>query len=121
MGTLAGLVILGVAVGVASAFFGIGGGIISIPALVFLFGYSQKMATGTTLAMLLPPIGVLAFIEYYRAGFADIRAACLLVAGYLAGSYFAARFALSLDDATLKKVFGVFLIAIGAYFILHKK
>jgi len=116
-----GFLALGIVVGVASAFFGIGGGIISIPALVFFFGFSQKMATGTTLAMLLPPIGILAFWEYYRSGYSDIRAAGLLIAGFLIGSFAAARFAMTLDDVILKRTFGAFLVAVGAYFIFQKK
>ncbi len=115
------LTILGLTVGALSGMFGIGGGVLVIPALVFFYGFSQKMATGTTLAMLLPPIGILAFLEYYKNGLVDIRASIVLVCGFLVGSYVSAKFVMKMDDLVLKRSFGILLVVIGLFYITQKK
>ncbi|HNY12100.1 MAG TPA: sulfite exporter TauE/SafE family protein [Candidatus Wallbacteria bacterium] len=115
------LTILGLTVGALSGMFGIGGGVFVIPALMFFYGFSQKMATGTTLAMLLPPIGILAFLEYYKNGFVDVRATVILVCGFLIGSYFSAKFVIKMDELILKRSFGILLIIIGIIYITQKK
>jgi uncharacterized protein len=114
-------IILGIVTGALSGMFGIGGGIFVIPALVFFYGFSQKMATGTTLAMLLPPIGILAFIEYYKNDLVNAKAAVLIICGFLIGSYISAKFVMKIDDLTLKRSFGLLLIIIGLIFIFQKK
>jgi len=113
-----GFLFVGAIIGAASGMFGIGGGVFVIPAMVYLFGFSQRMATGTSLAMLLPPIGILAFLQFYKAGHVNVAAALLLVAGFLAGSYFSAGYAVSLPDLLLKRLFGGLLIVMGAIYIL---
>jgi len=115
------LTLLGLAIGALSGMFGIGGGVFVIPALVFFYGFSQKMATGTTLAMLLPPIGILAFFEYYKNGLVDIRAAVLLVCGFIIGSWFSAKFVMKMDDLILKRSFGILLMVIGLIYLTQKK
>lgn len=112
------LVLLGVIAGLLSGLIGIGGGVIIVPALVLLFGFSQHQAQGTTLALLIPPIGILAAWSYYRQGNVNIEAALFIVIGFLAGSLFGARMAADLSDVMLKKVFGVclFLIAVRMLF-----
>lgn len=117
-GTIILLVLIGVVAGALSGLIGIGGGIIIIPALVFMLGFSQQMAQGTTLALMIPPIGLLAAWSYYKDGFVDIRAAVLICAGFVLGSYFGAKFATSIPEDTLKKVFSVilFLVAIKMFF-----
>lgn len=119
--TCLALIFLGLASGSLSGAFGIGGGILIIPALVFIFGFSQKMASGTTVAMMLPPIGILAFLEYYRNGFVDLRAAALIITGFLAGSHFSAKYAVKIDDLVLKRSFGALLVTIGIFYIFQKK
>jgi uncharacterized protein len=109
---------VGVFTGAVAGMFGIGGGIFVIPAMVYLFGFGQKLATGTSLMMLLPPIGLLAFLEYYKAGYVNVYAAILLIAGFLAGSWLAASFAIGLPDLFLKRAFGGFLIVMGFLYIL---
>ena len=104
------LLIIGLFAGALSGFLGIGGGIIVIPALVYLLGFSQQQAQGTSIAMLLPPIGLLAFINYYKAGFVDIKAATLLVITFLIGSYITSKYVVTFPEYTLKKIFGVFLL-----------
>ncbi len=110
--------LVGAFTGAVSGVFGIGGGVFVIPAMVYLFGFSQKMATGTSLMMLLPPIGIAAFYQYYRAGHVSVPAALLLIAGFLAGSYLSAGYAVTLPDVVLKRMFGGLLIVMGAIYIL---
>jgi uncharacterized membrane protein YfcA len=114
------LVVLGLAAGALSGLIGIGGGIIIIPALVLLFGLTQHQAQGTTLALLIPPIGILAAWTYYKQGFVDIRIALFIILGFVAGSYFGAKFATRLNEATLERVFGVVLLLIAVKMIIGK-
>jgi len=100
------LVLLGLAAGMLSGLIGIGGGVIIIPALVLLFGLTQHQAQGTTLALLIPPIGILAAWTYYKQGFVDVRIALFIALGFVAGSYFGARVATRFSDVTLERVFG---------------
>jgi len=98
-----GFLLVGAFTGAASGMFGIGGGVFVIPAMVYLFGFSQKAATGTSLGMLLPPIGILAFLEFYKAGHVNVAAAALLIVGFVAGSYLSASYTVSLPDLLLKR------------------
>ncbi len=119
--TLLGLLILGLAAGMISSIIGIGGGILIVPALVFFFAVNQKTAQGTSLAMLLPPIGLLAVINYHKAGYVDYKIAAILCVTFVAGTWFGSKFALNLPDAVLKKVFAVCLIIIaGRYLLINK-
>ncbi len=113
-------ILLGVTVGTFSGLVGIGGGIIAIPALTMLFGFSQQQAQGTTLAMLLPPIGILAAWAYYNHGYVDVKAAGLLAIGFLIGGYFGAKLAVTLPTALLKKTFAVLLLIIGIKMLASK-
>lgn len=90
-----------------------GGGIIIVPALVSLFGFSQKMATGTSLALMLPPIGIAAVMEYYRSKNINVLAAGLIIIGFMIGSYLSAKIAVMLPEVWLKRGFGLLLIIIG--------
>src|SRR5262245_30631859 len=120
MGSVPWYVLLGVAVGFLSGFLGIGGGIIIVPALIFLFKLSQQEAQGTTLAMLVPPIGILAAWTYYKRGFVNVEMAAFLCVGFFLGSFFGARLATVLPTALLEKVFGVAMLIIGLKMILGK-
>ena len=116
----AGYVLLGLVAGILGGLIGIGGGIIIVPALVYLFGFSQHNAQGTTLALLIPPIGILAVLEYYKAGHVDIRVAALVCVGFVFGGLFGAKLAVGLSDDTLRKVFGVVLLLISLKMIFWK-
>lgn len=104
------LLFVGLLAGVISGFLGIGGGIIIIPALVYLLGYSQQNAQGTSLGLLLPPIGILAVLNYHKAGFVNIKAAAIMCVTFIIGSYFSSKVAVELPEAMMKKIFGVFLL-----------
>ena len=104
---------LGLLAGVASGFFGIGGGTIIIPFLVFCAGFSQHQAQGTTLALMVPPIGILAAMRYYVDGNVNIKAAAIICAGFIIGGLLGAHLVSPIPDTTLKKIFGVYLAIIG--------
>jgi uncharacterized protein len=114
------LIAIGIVAGAMAGMLGIGGAIIMIPALVYFMGISQQMAQGTSLAVMLPPIGILAAYNYYKAGHVDIKYALILAVTFLIGSYFGSRFALTLPQGTLKKVFGVLLLLVAAKMLLSK-
>jgi uncharacterized membrane protein YfcA len=108
------ILLVGLIVGVVSGVVGIGGGILFVPALIWLLGMDQHKAQGTSIGALLLPVGLFAFIVYYRKGNADIRVALLLAAGFLVGGYFGAIGAHHIPDLWLRRVFAVTLVAIGA-------
>jgi uncharacterized membrane protein YfcA len=112
-------VIVGLVIGVVSGALGIGGGVLLIPAFVWIFKFDQQMATGTTLAVLVPPIGLLAALEYYRRGKVEWEAALVIAITFIVGAYLGARLAQDLPDATLRLLFGLMLIYVGIRFILH--
>jgi len=107
------ILLVGLVVGVVSGVVGIGGGVLFIPALVWLLGMSQLKAQGTSLGALLAPVGIFAFWEYYRNGNADLRVALLLAAGFLVGGYFGAVAAQHIPELWLRRIFAVTLVVIG--------
>ena len=111
-------VIIGSCAGIASAFFGIGGGVIVVPALVYFAGYSQLSAIGTSLAVLLPPIGLAAALEYYRHGHVNFLAAIIIAVTLFLTSWIAARFTVRINQSTVKIIFGVFLVCLGLYTVI---
>lgn len=119
--TILGLLLLGLVAGLLGSLVGIGGGTIIVPVLILLFGMSQKMAQGTSLAMLLPPIGLLAVINYYKAGYVDFKIAGILCIAFIAGSYFGSILAINLHESVLKKIFGVFLMAMAVKYLFFDK
>lgn len=114
------LIVIGIITGAMAGMLGIGGAIIMIPALVYFMGFSQQMAQGTSLAVMLPPIGILAAYNYYKAGQVDIKIALILAVTFLAGSYFGSKWALNIPQAVLKKIFGVLLLLVAAKMLLSK-
>lgn len=114
------LIVIGIITGFMAGMLGIGGAIIMIPALVFFLGFSQQTAQGTSLAVMLPPIGILAAYNYYKAGQVNITVAIILAITFLAGSYFGSKMALNLPQPVLKKIFGILLLLVAAKMLLSK-
>ncbi|MGA2407897.1 MAG: sulfite exporter TauE/SafE family protein [Bacteroidales bacterium] len=114
------LIVIGIITGVMAGMLGIGGAIIMIPALVFLMGISQQTAQGTSLAVMLPPIGIIAAYNYYKAGQVNIKFAIVLAVFFLIGSYFGSKLALNLPQPLLKKIFGILLLLVAAKMLLSK-
>jgi len=111
---------VGIAAGILSGLIGIGGGIIIIPALVILCGFSQHLAQGTTLALMVPPIGLLAAWTYYKAGFVDMKVAAIICLGFFVGGLLGAKFATGIPDPILRKIFGGFLLVVSLRMIFAK-
>ena len=111
---------LGLVAGIFSGLIGIGGGVIIVPALIFLFGLSQHQAQGTTLALLVPPIGFLAAWTYYKQGYVDLRIAALICMGFFFGGLLGAKIATKLSNILLERVFGVALLLISLKMIFAK-
>ncbi|MEH2422656.1 MAG: sulfite exporter TauE/SafE family protein [Nostoc sp.] len=101
---------LGLIAGIISGITGIGGGIIILPALVFVFGFSQHQAQGTTLALLVPPIDALAAWTYYKQGYVDLKIAALLCLGFVLGGWLGAKIGIGLSNVILSRIFGVLLL-----------
>lgn len=113
-------IILGFIAGIASGLLGIGGAIVLVPSLVYIFGWKQHMAQGTTLAMLCMPIVILGAWQYYRAGNVNIQVAILMGLGLFFGGYFGGWIANSIDTNTLRKIFGIALFLISLKMIIGK-
>ena len=112
------LIGIGLAAGVLSGVFGIGGGVVIVPALIYLAGFRQHMATGTSLAILLPPVGIAAVLEYYRHGNVNLYAALIIAVTLTIGGWFGAVVANRLAGPYLRLAFGVFVMALGASLII---
>ena len=113
-------IILGLVAGIFGGMFGIGGATILIPALVFLFGLTQHQAQGTTLAILVPPIGLLAALRYYYAGNVKLDMAAFICLGFFVGGLLGAHIAQGVSDPLLKRLFGIFLLTISLRMIFTK-
>ncbi len=113
-------VALGLVAGIFGGMFGIGGGTILIPALVYLFGLTQHQAQGTTLAIMVPPIGLLAALRYYYSGNVKLGMAGFICLGFFVGGLIGANFVQNLSDPLLKRLFGVFLLFVAIEMIFTK-
>ena len=112
------MLLIGLFSGIASGIFGIGGGVIIVPALIYLAKFSQHAAIGTSLAILLPPIGLWAVLEYYRHGNVDLKAALIVAVAFMAGGWIGAHLANQMISAhVLKLLFGIFVLGIGGYLV----
>jgi uncharacterized membrane protein YfcA len=118
---IATLIAVGLVAGIVSGLIGVGGGIVIVPALVFFFGYSQQLSQGTSLAMMIPPVGILAVMQYYKKGHVDLRLAGLLCIGFVAGAWVGSKLAVSMPEGVLKKVYGVILVLIAIRLIFFSK
>ncbi|HET7840084.1 MAG TPA: sulfite exporter TauE/SafE family protein [Terriglobia bacterium] len=113
-------VVVGILVGILSGIFGVGGAILAIPILVYGFKFDQKFAQGTSLAMLLPPTGTLAFWQYYKHGHADVKFGLMMAVGVFFGGYLGGRWAQALPVVSLRKGFAVFLVLVALKMFFQK-
>ena len=117
--TLGYLILIGIVAGMLSGFIGIGGGIIIVPGLIYLVGLSQLQAQGTSLALMLPPIGILAFMHYYKAGNVDLKVAGIIAVTFIVGGFFGAKLAHKVDQNLVKIIFGVIMLLIAIKLIVN--
>lgn len=112
------MLMLGLLAGVLSGMFGIGGGLVIVPALIIGFGFGPKVATGTSLFALMWPVGLLGVLEYHRRGELRTVPGALIAVGLFIGAYFGARITGAISAVTMKQLYGIFLLIIGAYFLI---
>lgn len=119
-GLILSLLAIGLAAGVAGGMFGIGGGAIMVPAMVLLLAMDQKFATGTSIGAQILPVGLLGAFVYYREGNLNWRYSVIIAAGLLLGTYVGANLAKPISSETMKKLYGGFLLIIGARYLFFK-
>ncbi len=115
------LIAIGLMAGIFSGMFGVGGAIIMIPALVYFLSVDQHTAQGTSLAVMLPPIGLFAAYNYYKAGQVDIWYAVIIAVSFMIGGYYGSKIALNISENLMKKIFGVFLLLTALKLIFSKQ
>jgi len=111
--TILSYLLLGLVAGIFSGTLGVGGGAILVPALVMIYGLSQHQAQGTTLAIMLPPVFLLAVLRYYQEGHVRVSMAVWAAIGLTVGGLIGAHMVQGVGDAMLKKIFGIVLIIVG--------
>ena len=114
------LCLIGISAGLIAGSMGVGGGIIVVPALAFIFGMTQHQAQGTSLAVLLFPVGILAVYNYHKKGFVNFKYVLILVLAFVIGSYFGSLIAVNIPAKSLKKMFGVLMLIAGMKMIFEK-
>ncbi len=119
--TIALLLLVGLLAGMLSGLVGLGGGVIIVPALVFVLGFNQHQATGTSLGILLLPAGIFAVINYYKKGYVDVKVVLLIFVGFLVGGYLGSKISMNLPEATLKKIFAIALLLIAGKTLFFDK
>lgn len=113
MQTILIVILIGIAAGMLSGLVGVGGGLIIVPALVYFLGFSQHSAQGTSLGLILLPVGILGVLQYYKHGDVDLKVVAILAVGFFIGSYYGSKVSLSLPQSTVKKIFAVLMIIIA--------
>ena len=115
------LVLIGVSAGVLSGMFGVGGGIIIVPALVFFLGMTQHEAQGTSLGLMLLPIGIMAAWNYYETGNLNVKAGLIIAVAFVLGGYFGSKIALGIEEVTLKRIFGGLMLFVAIKLMFFTK
>ena len=115
------LILVGIGSGMLSGLVGVGGGIIIVPSLIYFLSFSQKQAQGTSLGILLLPIGIFGVIQYYKQSQIDLRVVALVSLGFLIGNFFGSKLAITISDAVLKKMFAILMILIAAKMLFFDK
>ena len=112
------LALIGLLAGTLGGMVGLGGGLIIVPAMIYLMGADQKTAQGTSIAIMLPPIGLFAAINYYKAGYINVKYAAIIAVTFLVGGYFGSKLAIALPEAVVKKVFAGLMIVTAVKMLL---
>ncbi len=115
------LILIGIAAGILSGLFGVGGGVIIVPAFVFFLGMTQHEAQGTSIGLMLLPIGILAAYNYYQSGNLDIKAGLIVASAFVIGGYFGSKLSLGIDEYILKRIFGLLMLFISIKLIFFSK
>jgi len=115
------LLLVGLLAGILSGLVGVGGGIIVVPALILILGFTQQQAQGTSLGLLLLPVGILAVWNYYQKGQIDIKVVLIMAVAFTIGGWLGSKIALSISQAALKKVFASVLVIIGLKMLFFDK
>lgn len=115
------IILVGIAAGILGGLVGVGGGIIIVPALVYFIGFSQKTAQGTSLGLIMLPVGILGVLHYYKQGHVDFKVVGILAIGFFVGSYYGSKIALSLPQETIKKIFALLMILIAIKMLFFDK
>lgn len=121
MQTVVILVLIGLSAGILSGMFGIGGGVIMVPAMVFLLGMSQHSAQGTSIGLMLLPIGILAAYNYYKEGNLNIQYGLVIAVAFVIGGYFGSKISLDMSEVALKKAFGILMLIIAIKMVFFDK
>ena len=114
------LIVIGLLAGVLSGFVGVGGGLLMIPLLMLFLGLSQFEAQGTALVAMLPPIGILAAMNYFKSGYVKWEYAVVIVLTFVIGGYFGSKMSLSLNPTTVRKIFGVVMFSAAIKLMFSK-
>lgn len=120
LSTILILIFIGLAAGLLSGMVGVGGGILMVPALVFFLGLTQHGAQGTSLAVMLPPVGILACMNYYKAGALNWKFAVIIGITFVVGGYLGSKVAIGIDERMLRKIFGVVMLLAALKLIFGK-
>jgi uncharacterized membrane protein YfcA len=115
------LILVGLAAGALSGMVGIGGGIIIVPALVYILGFSQLQAQGTSLGLLLLPVGILAVMNYYKQGYIDIKVVAIMCISFIIGGWLGSKFTLSIPQEIVKKIFAIVLLLVAGKMLFLDK
>jgi hypothetical protein len=118
--TLIILVLIGLTAGILGGMIGLGGGLIMIPALVIFLGFSQKAAQGTSVAVMLPPIGILAAWNYYKAGYVNMKYALIIAFAFILGGWLGSKLAIALPDVIVKRIFALLMAVTAAKMFFSK-
>jgi uncharacterized membrane protein YfcA len=119
--TLIILILIGLVAGFVSGLIGIGGGVLIVPALVIFLGFSQKLAQGTSLGILLLPVGILAVMQYYKQGYLNINFVIIVSIAFVIGGFLGSKLALSISDEKVKKVFAIMMMLIALKMLFFDK
>ena len=114
------LALIGLAAGTMGGMVGLGGGLIIVPAMIYFMGADQKTAQGTSIAIMLPPIGLFAAINYYKAGYINVKYAAIIAITFLLGGYLGSKLAIALPEAVVKKIFAGLMIVTAIKMIFSK-